>query len=195
MKRRIFALALTLILALSLLPAALASGDFMPDIPSGAGDAPDSGGDFMPDIPTKVEELPDPGRGLRIAPDVKELEVSQLDNETINGVLYRVYLYSFTHANLTAGDAAERNIYNTLLRNAGYEMTPLSGDSDNQYAISGGGYTAVLTLQPHDSIYVDSWWALYVPDGMPFTFDPDRSSGSSNLPFTPSSPFQNPSFF
>lgn len=139
-----------------------------------------------------ADPLPDPRSAL--ASNKKSLDIEQMDDETIDGVTYSVYSYSFTYSYLSADSA--HGFYEGMLKAAGYTLSEgEDGDDRIAYTISDNdGNTAVLIEYKKPTMSFSSWWTLYVPEGMAFDYGGDASlSGVAGGSITGGS-FQNGSY-
>ena len=140
-----------------------------------------------------ADPLPDPRAAL--SANKKSMEIEQMDDEIIDGVTYSVYNYSFTYAALS-GDVAH-SFYSGEVKEAGYTMEKADeGDDRIMYTIADGdGNTAVLVEYKKPTMSFNSWWTLYIPDGMEFDYGGDGTKTGVAGGTISGSSFQNDPFF
>lgn len=125
-----------------------------------------------------ADTLHDPGPLL-------DAEARQADDEVIDGVTYRVYVYDFDDAS-----SIKLNFYSSALEKDGYSIEKTDADGDTAlYAITGPDGVAVLRVY-NPLLGSSPSWTLYVPTDMAFTPNQD-SSASGGIS---GSSFQNDSF-
>ena len=137
-----------------------------------------------------ADPLPDPRSAL--STNKKSLDIEQMDDETVDGIDYSVYSYSFTYSALTVDIA--HSFYAGVVEEAGYTMDDgEDGDDRTVYTISdGSGNTAVLVEYKKPAMSFSSWWTLYIPEGMEFDYGGDASiKGTAGGAITGGG-FQNP---
>ena len=144
--------------------SAAGAGSFSLDSFTGEQDAP-------------ADTLHDPGTLLGA-------EAKQSDDQVIDGVTYKVYVYEFDEAS-----SIKLNFYSGTLEDEGYSIEKTDTDGDTAlYTITGPDGVAVLRV--YNPLFGSPAWTLYVPDGMAFT--PNQDDGSSGA--IAGSSFQNDSY-